>query len=197
MFTGIIQALGSVDAIESRPKGKYLRIDSGKMSLADLRLGDSIAINGVCLTVVDFDGRSFAVEVSPETLNCTTLGSLAAGAQVNLEPALRLGDRLGGHMVSGHVDGVGVIKDCREDGDCQKFRIAAPKELARYIARKGSVCIDGVSLTVNGVADSEFEVMIIPHTRAETLFGTYRPETRVNIEVDMIARYLERLLPSA
>lgn len=195
MFTGIVHGLGSVAEIDSRAGGRRVSIEAGELDLGDVRIGDSIAVNGVCLTVVERDGGRFAVDVSPETLRCTTLGALKAGSRVNLEAALRLGDRLGGHLVSGHVDGVTQIIDRREDSDCVWVRVAAPATLARYISRKGSVCIDGVSLTVNAVDGDSFELQIIPHTQRETLFGSYRSGDAVNIEVDLIARYLERLLP--
>lgn len=196
MFTGIVQALGEIRVISARADDVRMSIAAGKLDLTDVRLGDSIAVNGACLTVVERDCDSFAVDVSPETLRCTTLGTLKIAAPVNLELALRFGDRLGGHLVSGHVDGVGEILERREDGDCLWFRIAVPPPLAKYLSRKGSVCVDGVSLTVNAVEGAQFEVQIIPHTQAETLFGTYRTGDPVNIEVDLIARYLERLLPA-
>lgn len=197
MFTGIIAAVGRILEVTAQANGLRLHIDAGPMSLADVRLGDSIAVNGVCLTVVSFDDRHFAVDVSPETLGCTTLNGAGPGRRVNLEPALRLGDRLGGHLVSGHVDGVGQVIDLREDGDCLRCRIGVPPALSRYIARKGSVCVDGVSLTVNAVEGDVFDVQIIPHTRTETLFGEYRSGSPVNIEVDLVARYLERMIPAA
>jgi riboflavin synthase len=194
MFTGIVQALGKLHAITPQSEGVRMHIDAGNLALSDVQTGDSIAVNGVCLTAVGFDARGIAVDVSPETLRCTTLGRLAIGDRVNLELALRLGDRLGGHVVSGHVDGVGRIRAVRADGDCLWLRIEVPAELARYVSRKGSVCVDGVSLTVNAIDGATFEVQIIPHTRQETLFGSYRPDDAVNIEVDLIARYLERLI---
>jgi riboflavin synthase len=194
MFTGIVQTSGTIHAITPQSEGVRMHIDAGKLALTDVRTGDSIAINGVCLTVVELDPHRFAVDVSPETLRCTTLGKLRIGDRVNMELALRIGDRLGGHLVSGHVDGVGWIRATRADGDCLWFRIEVPAELARYVSRKGSVCVDGVSLTVNAVDGAVFEVQIIPHTRQETLFGGYRPDDTVNIEVDLIARYLERLI---
>jgi riboflavin synthase len=197
MFTGIIHAVGAISASTPQQNGRRVRIDAGRMSLAGVRLGDSIAVNGVCLTVVEFDDRGFVVDISPETLACTTLGGTGVGSRVNLEPALRLGDSLGGHMVSGHVDGVGEVVELREDGDCLRCRISVPPALSRYVARKGSVCVDGVSLTVNAVDGEVFDVQIIPHTRSETLFGDYRPGSRVNIEVDLVARYLERLIPAS
>lgn len=197
MFTGIVHAIGTISASTPQQNGRRVRIDAGRMSLAGVRLGDSIAVNGVCLTVVAFDDHGFVVDISPETLACTTLGDCGIGSRINLEPALRLGDSLGGHMVSGHVDGVGKVVELREDGDCLRCRIAVPSALSRYVARKGSVCVDGVSLTVNAVEAEVFDVQIIPHTRSETLFGDYRPGSPVNIEVDLVARYLERLIPAS
>jgi len=197
MFTGIIQALGNVS--EMLPAGENMRLSivAGGMPLADVKPGDSIAVNGVCLTVIELDAIGFCVTVSPETLRCTTLASLTEGAKVNLEKALALGDRLGGHLVSGHVDGVARVIECRDEGKSMRFAFAVPAPLERYIARKGSVCIDGVSLTVNEVEGGAFAVQIIPHTRDHTLFGDYRVGDRVNVEVDLIARYLERLFPGA
>ena len=197
MFTGIIEALGSIAEMSPADENMRLRVAAGGMPLADVKIGDSIAVNGVCLTVTELDAESFAVIVSPETLHCTTLASLTDGAKVNLEKALALGDRLGGHLVSGHVDGVGRVIDCRDEGKSMRFAFTVPLPLERYIARKGSVCIDGVSLTVNAVEGEAFSVQIIPHTRDHTLFGGYRVGDRVNIEVDLIARYLERLFPGA
>lgn len=194
MFTGIIEALGVI--AERVPQGENvrLRIAAGTLPLADVRIGDSIAVNGVCLTVTALADREFAVDVSPETLACTTLGTLAADAGVNLEKALRLGDRLSGHLVSGHVDGIGTLTQCHQQGEDLRLEIAVPEALARYVSRKGSVCVDGVSLTVNAVEGTRFSVQIIPHTCGHTLFGRYAVGDRVNIEVDLIARYLERLL---
>lgn len=194
MFTGIVQATGKIHAIAPQGDGVRIHVDAGRLALTDVRIGDSIAVNGVCLTVVEFGAHDFAVDVSPETLRCTSLGGLSVGSRVNLELALRLGDRLGGHLVSGHVDGVGRIRAVRADGDCLWLRIEVPAELARYVSRKGSICVDGVSLTVNAVDGAAFEVQVIPHTREETLFGGYGPEDAVNIEVDLVARYLERLM---
>lgn len=194
MFTGIIQAVGSVQRLERRGGDVRLHIACGKLDMGDVHPGDSIATSGVCLTVVEFGPAHFAADVSLETLGLTTLGQLAAGSRVNLEKALALGDRLGGHLVSGHVDGVGEVVSLRADARSTRYRLRAPAALARYIAQKGSVCVDGVSLTVNGVEGAEFELNIIPVTQQETVFGDYRPGTRVNLEVDLIARYLERLL---
>ena len=194
MFTGIVQSVGELRRLEPRGGDVRLSIGVGKLDLADVRSGDSIAVNGACLTVVDQGPDWFAADVSQETLSLTTLGTLSAGSRLNLEKALALGDRLGGHLVSGHVDGVGEIVSTRPDARSQRYRVRAPDSLARYLARKGSICVDGVSLTVNAVDGAEFELNIIPATLRETLFGDYRAGTRVNLEVDLIARYLERLL---
>src|SRR3990167_5175692 len=194
MFTGIIQAIGKIAALERRDGDARLRVASGKLDLADVKLGDSIALSGVCLTVVELSAKDFAADVSGETLACTTLGNLKPGATVNLEKALLPTTRLGGHMVSGHVDGVGKVLDLRQDARSVRFRIAVPRELSKYIAEKGSVCINGVSLTVNAVRDAEFEVNIVPHTLAATTLGELAAGDAVNIEVDLLARYLERLL---
>ena len=196
MFTGIIEAIGSLT--ECLPRDDHLRvvIDTGSLPLDGIRIGDSVAVNGVCLTVTEYGERSIAADVSMETLRCTTLGSLGSGARVNLERALRLGDRLGGHLVSGHIDGVGLVSDRRQAGDDLVFEFTVADALTRYISRKGSVGVDGVSLTVNAVDGTRFAVQIIPHTRDATLFGGYRIGDRVNIEVDLLARYLERLIES-
>lgn len=194
MFTGIILAVGSLQRIEPRGGDVRIAINTGKLSLADAALGDSIAVNGVCLTVVAHDGRSFEADVSGETLARTTLGEKKVGSWVNLEPALRAGDRLGGHLVSGHVDGVGRVVARSDDARSVRITFEVPAALARYIAQKGSVTVDGVSLTVNDVQGARFSVNIVPHTQEETTLGELRPDSRVNIEVDLIARYLERLL---
>lgn len=194
MFTGIIQAVGKLVASENSSGDKKLRIHTATLDLSDVILGDSIATNGVCLTVIDLPGDGFWADVSVETLDYTTLGNLKNGSHVNLEKALRASDRLGGHIVSGHVDGVGEIVSIHSDARSIRYRMRAPKELAKYIAHKGSVCVDGVSLTVNKVEGAEFELNIVPHTQQKTLFGEYKTGTRVNLEVDVIARYLERLL---
>ena len=194
MFTGIIQAVGEIAALEPRGGDLRLRIHTGKLRLEDVALGDSIATNGVCLTVTDLPGDGFWADVSVETLNFTTLSQLSQGSRVNLEKALTPESRLGGHIVSGHVDGVGEIVSLLEDARSWRFVLRAPDELAKYIAHKGSICIDGTSLTVNAVNGAEFDLNIIPQTMAETVFGEYRPGSRVNLEVDVIARYLERLV---
>ncbi len=196
MFTGIIAALGEVTALQ--PKGGDLRLllDAGKLDCSDVKLGDSIAINGVCLTVVSLQGSQLAFDVSQETINRSSLAQLKTGIQVNLEKALAVGDRLGGHFVSGHVDGLGQISRIQEIARSWQIAVSVPVELRRYIAEKGSICIDGASLTVNKVTTSGFEVNIIPHTLQETIIKDYKVGTVVNLEVDLIARYLERLLPA-
>ena len=193
MFTGIIQAIGHIVSRESRGGDARLLIDAGALDLGDVALGDSIAVAGVCLTVVARDGAHWAADVSAETLRLTTLGTLAAGAAVNLEKALRLADRLGGHLVSGHVDGVGQVVRIEDDGASQRWVFRVPAPLARYIAVKGSISVDGTSLTVNAVAADTFGVTLIPHTLAMTTFGARRVGDALNIEVDLIARYAERL----
>lgn len=194
MFTGIIEAKGRVARLE--PKGGDLRllIETGELPLADVQLGDSIATNGVCLTVVELTGGGYWADVSGETLAHTTVGVWRTGQPVNLEKALTPETRLGGHFVSGHVDGVGEVIERHGDARSERFTLRAPDELARYIARKGSITVDGTSLTVNAVHGAEFELNIVPHTLRWTIMDHYRPGSRVNLEVDLLARYLERLL---
>ncbi len=194
MFTGIIQAVGEVADMQPAGGDMRLYIRTGKLPLDDVALGDSIAANGVCLTVIELPGDGYWADVSVETLDFTTLGQLQKGSPVNLEKALTPQSRLGGHIVSGHVDGVGEVVSLAHDARSVRFLMRAPDELAKYIAHKGSICVDGTSLTVNAVSGAEFELNIIPQTMAETVFGRYQPGTRVNLEVDVIARYLERLL---
>ena len=193
MFTGIIQSTGRVT--RSEPRGGDLRFTlvAPGFDATDVALGDSIAVSGCCLTVVEREGDTLAFDVSNESLGLTTLGKLGIGDRVNLEKALRLSDRLGGHLVSGHVDGIGTITAIEPDARSQRWRIAAPRELMRYIAAKGSVCADGVSLTVNAVAGETFEVNLIPHTVGHTTFRDRCVGDRVNLEIDMLARYIERL----
>ena len=193
MFTGIVQAVGRIAVRETRGSDARLVIDAGSLDLGDVARGDSIAVAGVCLTVVAIDGASWTADVSAETLALTTLGALAVGDGVNLEKALRLADRLGGHLVSGHVDGVGRIIGVEDDGGSQRWTFRVPASLARDIAAQGSICIDGVSLTVNSIAPDAFGVTLIPHTLAVTTFGTRTTGDPVNLEVDLVARYLERL----
>lgn len=194
MFTGIIEAVGEIRSLEPRGGDVRLTVGTGKLAMGDVALGDSIAVNGVCLTAVVLDGPQFAADVSRETLSLTTLGDLKAGSRVNLEKALTLSTPLGGHLVSGHVDGMGEVLERQQDARSWRFQIQAPEDLARYIAHKGSICVDGTSLTVNAVRGRVFELNIVPHTIAETIMGDYRAGTRVNLEVDLIARYLERLI---
>lgn len=194
MFTGIIQAVGEIAALQAQGGDVRLRVRTGKLDLGDVILGDSIAVNGVCLTAVELLGDSFWADVSAETLAHTTLGNFKPGARVNLEKALTPTTRLGGHLVSGHVDGVGEVLERKTDARSERLRIRAPKELARYIAQKGSICVDGVSLTVNAVDANVFDLNIVPHTLAQTTLDAYHTASKVNIEVDLIARYLERLL---
>jgi len=194
MFTGIIEAIGNIRALS--PKGGDVRVHvaTGKLDLADVKLGDSIAVNGVCLTAVELPGDGFWADVSRETLARTAFIDLKPGSPVNLEKALTPSSRLGGHLVSGHVDGVGEVLSREDNARAVQFRIRAPRELARYIAHKGSITVDGTSLTVNAVNGAEFELTIVPHTLAETIMAGYRPGRQVNLEVDLLARYLERLL---
>lgn len=194
MFTGIIQATGTIQSMQPSGGDMRLRIAVGKLDMADVGLGDSIAVNGVCLTAIDFDASHFVADVSNETLSLTSLGQLKQGSEVNLEKALTLQTRLGGHLVSGHVDGLGEVLERYDDGRSIRFHIKAPDALARYIAAKGSICVDGVSLTVNKVTGAIFELNIVPHTLDETIIKHYSTGTQVNLEVDIIARYLERLL---
>lgn len=194
MFTGIIQAIGSVSIIEPRGEDVRLRVNTAKLDLEDVQLGDSIAVNGVCLTAVELPGDGFWADVSGETLRRTTTGKLQQGSHVNLEKALTPTTRLGGHLVSGHVDGIGEVLSRTTDGRSEQFVIRAPDNLARYIAEKGSICVDGISLTVNEVNGAEFELNIVPHTLKETTMDEFNVGSRVNLEVDIIARYLERLI---
>ncbi len=194
MFTGIIQALGSVEQSEARDGDIRLGIDCGDLNLSRTQIGDSIAVNGVCLTVIELGDQSFSADVSVETMNKTSLDSLAAGSPVNLEPALTLNDALGGHLVSGHVDGLGTMLEMQADARSIRYRFEVEPALQHYIAAKGSVTVDGTSLTVNSIDGNRFDVNIVPHTQQKTVFQYYQPGSRVNIEVDIIARYLERLL---
>ncbi len=196
MFTGIIETIGSISALESTGGDMRLHIHAEQMSYADVRLGDSIAVSGVCLTVIDFGDQKFSVDVSTESLRCTTLGNLKAGDRVNLEKALTPATRLGWHLVSGHVDGVGEVVSRVTEGRSVRFRFRTPEALSRYIAGKGSICIDGISLTVNSVEGREFDVSIVPHTLSNTTLDEFQAGRRFNLEVDIISRYLERLIKS-
>ena len=197
MFTGIIEAVGSIRRIEARGGDVRLHVATGDLDLSDVKLGDSVATNGVCLTAVTLPGDGFTADVSRETLKRTGLGELSAGSPVNLEKAMQPTSRFGGHIVSGHVDGVGRVVDISPSGRSLIYRVEAPAELSRYIAEKGSITVDGVSLTVNAIEGSIFSLNIVPHTAQETVITHYRPGSRVNLEVDIIARYLERLLTGA
>lgn len=194
MFTGIIEGVGRIARRESLGGDVRFHVQVGTLPFDAVQLGESIAVNGVCLTVIAFDQDSFQADASTETLGLTTLGQLAEGAYVNLERAMRPTDRFGGHIVSGHVDGVGSVVSIHEDARALRWRFAAPAALLRYIAKKGSICVDGVSLTVNAVDDAGFEVALIPHTVAHTAFAHTGVGAAVNLEIDLIARYAERLL---
>jgi riboflavin synthase len=193
MFAGIVQAQGIVSARRERGGDVELVVAADGLDLGHACIGDSIAVSGVCLTVTQIAGTSFISDVSRETLGRTTLGGLASGSRVNLEMALKAGDPIGGHLVSGHVDGIGRLLTRRAEARSERFEFKVPAELARYVARKGSVCIDGVSLTVNEVQGTRFTVNLIPHTLAVTTLGSLAAGGQVNIEVDLVARYLERL----
>lgn len=195
MFTGIIAAIGQVTSVTPSGGDMRLKVATQKLDLSDVSLGDSIAINGVCLTVVELGEAHVSFDVSKESLERTALSQIAAGSAVNLEKALAVGDRLGGHMVSGHVDGLGKVLQLTPSARSVQFRIEVPANLERYVAEKGSITIDGVSLTVNQVGPGWFDINIIPHTMQETIIKEYNVGTMVNLEVDLIARYLERLLP--
>jgi len=192
MFTGLVEELGRVQSVEERPAGRRFWIAASRV-LEDARVGDSLACSGCCLTAVAVEPRRFAVEAVPETLRLTTLGDWRAGTTINLERSLRLSDRLGGHLVQGHVDGVGEVRARAVEGDGARVTIGLPHGLARFVALKGSLAVDGVSLTVAQVTDSTCEIAYIPHTLAVTSAGTYAPGTRVNLEVDLLARYLARM----
>lgn len=194
MFTGIIEAIGRVGVIRSQGGDSRLFIETAGLTLSDVKLGDSIAVNGVCLTVTSLESNGFWADVSNETMTHTRMSGYSVGTPVNLEKALTLATRLGGHMVSGHVDGVGVVVDRYDDGRSIRIVIDAPEELAKYIAEKGSITVDGVSLTVNAVSAAQFVLNIVPHTAAETVINEYRQGCKVHLEVDLVARYLERLL---
>ena len=196
MFTGIIEEVGTVSRILRSGSSSFIEIQAKKV-LEDVHLGDSIAVNGVCLTVTHFGGGMFRADVMNETLSRSSLGSLASGSPVNLERAMAAGGRFGGHIVSGHIDGTGTISDIRNDGIAVWYTVSAPPELLRYIVEKGSVAIDGISLTVAKVTDTSFSVSIIPHTAAETILGTKKTGDTVNLENDIIGKYVEKLMKPA
>lgn len=194
MFTGIVQGVGTVRAIEPRGGDVTFVFDTGEVSLEGIELGGSIAVSGVCLTATQFDRSSFRADVSRETLSKTTLGDCVVGTRVNIEKALLAGQALGGHYVTGHVDGVGELVARHDDARSVRMEFRVPSDLARYVARKGSICVDGVSLTVNGATGDRFDVNLVPHTLEVTTLGQLRPGSQVNLEIDIIARYIERLL---
>jgi riboflavin synthase len=194
MFTGIIKAIGTIEKHEARDGDIRLSVGSDGLPWPEYTVGDSISVNGVCLTAIELSDSGFLADVSVETMDVTALGELAPGSRVNLEPALAVGDRIGGHFVSGHVDCVGVLKERNADARSVRMSFEIPPEYRRYTARKGSICIDGVSLTINDVSDAGFELNIIPHTAEATTLGAYATGQRVNVEIDLLARYLERLM---
>ena len=194
MFTGLVETIGRIVAAEERGGDLRLVIEAGGLDLGQMRTGASVAVNGACLTAIDIDSSGFAADVSQETLTMTTLGALVPGARVNLEPSLTLAKPLGGHLVSGHVDGVGSLIALESDARSTRMEFEVAPELSRYLARKGSVAVDGTSLTINSTAGRRFSVNIVPHTLENTIMGDYEPGSRVNIEVDLVARYLESLL---
>jgi len=194
VFTGIVEAVGIITALEPKGEDVSVTVQSGKLDLSDVKLGDSIATNGVCLTVVRLTGQGYIADLSLETLKRSSFANSSAGQQVNLERAMTPTTRLGGHLVSGHVDGVGKVVSVKALGRAKEYWIKAPDELAKYIAEKGSITVDGISLTVNAVDGARFKLTIVPHTTGETTVDTWQTGTSVNLEVDVIARYLERLL---
>ena len=194
MFTGIIQSKGSIKEIFSSSDGARLKINTNALDLSDTNVGDSIAVDGVCLTVTELTESSFTVDVSNETLTCTTFSALKQGKNVNLERSLRVNQGIDGHLVSGHVDGIGAVNSIEKDGDSVRIKIEVQGDIIKYIAKKGSICINGVSLTVNSVENNFFDVNIVPHTLSATTLGDLSLQSNVNIEIDQIARYVERLL---
>ena len=194
MFTGIVQGMGHIRSVEPHGGDVTMWIETGAVPLVEVGTGGSIAVNGCCLTAIELEPHAFKADLSRETLMLTTAGQWRPGTPVNLEKALTAGQALGGHYVTGHVDGVGRVVSRHDDARSVRVEFEVPAELARYIARKGSVTVDGVSLTVNGSAGSHFDVNLVPHTLEVTILGAYQPGTRVNLEVDIIARYLEKLV---
>lgn len=194
MFTGIIAAEGFIEKIEPRQGDWRVTINTGKLDMSDVQIGDSIAASGICLTAIELTDCSYVADVSGETLSVTTAGTWQLGTSVNLEKALRLQDRLGGHLVSGHVDGIGTIKEITQDARSWRYTVEAPSDICKFIAAKGSICIDGISLTVNEVRGCGFGVNIVPHTRQETTIKYFQEGHQVNLEIDLLARYLERMM---
>jgi len=193
MFTGIIQAIGSIQEVHSSDNSVSLKINSNTLDISDSKIGDSIAVNGVCLTATQVSDNSFTADVSNETINCTTFSDLLIGDSVNLEKSLRINQGIDGHLVSGHVDGIGKVQSINKDGDSSRIKILVEDDIIKYIAKKGSICINGVSLTVNSVEDNIFDVNIVPHTFSVTTLRNLSVESNVNLEIDLIARYVERL----
>jgi len=193
MFTGIIQAKGSIQEVISSKEGAHLKINSNTLNLSDSKIGDSIAVDGVCLTVTELSEDWFSTDVSNETMSCTTFSELSQGQSVNLERSLRLNQGIDGHLVSGHVDGIGEIHSIDEDGDSVRIKVEVQGNIMKYIANKGSICINGVSLTVNSVESNIFDVNIVPHTFSVTTLGDLKLNSFVNLEIDLIARYVEKL----
>ena len=194
MFTGIIQAKGNIKEIRISNKGAVFALNSNSLELSDVSIGDSIAVNGVCLTITQLDKNSFSANVSQETLNCTTFSQLKKGQNINLEKSLRLDQGIDGHLVSGHVDGVGEVVSLQKEGESTRLKIKVKNDLSKYIAKKGSICINGVSLTVNSVEADIFDVNIVPHTLSVTTLGELIENSSVNIEIDIIARHVEQLI---
>ena len=194
MFTGIIHAIGKINAIDEHGADSRFIFNTGSMDLSDLNVGDSIAVNGACLTLIDVGENSFAADISNETLKRTTFSKLEVGSSINLEKAMQLSDRLNGHIVSGHIDGIGKVSCLGDDGRSVCYAIVVPKALNRYLSKKGSVTVDGVSLTINAIEENTIKVNIIPHTLSKTIFSEYIAGCQVNIEVDLIARYLDRII---
>ena len=194
MFTGIIQAKGSIREVSSSKEGARLKINSNELNLLDSKVGDSIAVDGVCLTATEVADNWFSVDVSNETMSCTTFSKLNQGQNVNLEKSLRLNQGIDGHLVSGHVDGVGTVNSIDKDGECIRIKIEVQSDIVKYIAKKGSICVNGVSLTINSVENNIFDVNIVPHTFSVTTLGELKLNSIVNLEIDQVARYVERLL---
>jgi len=196
MFTGIIQAVGKIKDVKTSDKGACFVFESDTIGLNDAKIGDSIAVNGVCLTAVELTNNTFSADVSQETLNCSIFANFQQGDRVNLEKALRFNQGIDGHLVSGHVDGVGVVSNRYSEGESTRFEITVAEDLVKYIARKGSICINGVSLTINSIEGNVFDVNIVPHTFTVTTLGDLHMGAKVNVEIDIIARHLEQLLNS-
>jgi len=194
MFTGIIQAIGNISKIDSNGPDSRIVFKAGKMKLDDVKIGDSISVNGVCLSITEKTKNSFSSDLSSETLSLTTFIEMRANSKVNLEKAMNFSSRVNGHLIAGHVDGVGVIKEMKNDGRSILILIEFPEELEKYISKKGSIAVDGVSLTINGTKENTFSINIIPHTLSGSIISEYNIGTKVNIEVDLIARYLEKLV---